>query len=385
MAHVLLVSQMVPYLPCHDGFRVIPAHLLRCLSRRHTIHLIALGTRSEPLEWARGYCASVTLVETRRPSLARRALNLVRPEPAELATAVRTQLHRAPPDVLHLEGPSLAGLARLAPAGTRTVLSAHDALSLRQDEFALFARSRLGRALHRMKAARERRFERRWYPRVGHVVVTSASDRDVLASVVPAERLTVIPNGVDLGYLDYRPEPVPDRLVFTGNMSWPPNADAAAYFARDVLPLVRARRPETSFWIVGADPSPEVRTLASRPGVHVTGTVPDLREWIRSAAVYVSPLRYGAGVKNKVLEAMALGAPMVATSRSLTGTPLVHEQHLLLADGTAPLAAAVARLLEDAALRESLSRAARRHVADRYSWDDIAARFERLWTPSPPS
>ena len=129
----------------------------------------------------------------------------------------------------------------------------------------------------------------------------------------------MIPNGVDLEYFAYRPQPEAGRIVFSGNMSWPPNEDAAEHFAarsfagdpkpdsrRDILD--RRRRA------VAASSKP-----GEHPGVHVTGTVEDIRPWIWSAAVYVSPLRFGLGVKNKILEAMAIGAPIVATSRESFG------------------------------------------------------------------
>ena len=162
-------------------------------------------------------------------------------------------------------------------------------------------------------------------------------------------------------------------------MSWPPNEDAAEHFARDIMPAIRSRVPDASFWIVGADPSARVQGLAGIPAVHVTGTVADIRPWIWSAAVYASPLRFGLGVKNKILEAMACGAPIVATSRSLSGTPLIDGQHAMIADDDAEFSAAVVRLLSEPELRESLSRAARHKVEAEYSWQSIASSFEGLY------
>ena len=108
-------------------------------------------------------------------------------------------------------------------------------------------------------------------------------------------------------------------------MKTQPNISSAIF-----MPSIRSRIPDASFWIVGADPSLRVRNLANTPGVHVTGTVDDIRPWIWSAAVYASPLRFGLGVKNKILEAMACGAPIVATSRSLSGTPLIDGRHAMI-------------------------------------------------------
>jgi len=166
------------------------------------------------------------------------------------------------------------------------------------------------------------------------------------------------------------------RIVFTGNMSWPPNEDAAEHFARDLLPAIRSRIPGATFWIVGAQPSSRVQNLSSLDGVHVTGTVEDIRPWISSAAVYASPLRFGLGVKNKILEAMATGAPIVATSRSLSGTPLVDGRHAMIADDAAKFGDAVMQLLADPARCESLSREARRKVEAEHTWSAVASRYE---------
>jgi glycosyltransferase involved in cell wall biosynthesis len=162
-------------------------------------------------------------------------------------------------------------------------------------------------------------------------------------------------------------------------MSWPPNEDAAEHFARDLIPAIQERIADASFWIVGAQPSERVQKLANLPGIHVTGTVADIRPWISSAAVYASPLRFGLGVKNKILEAMACGAPIVATSRSLSGTPLIDGRHALLADDDAKFVDSVARLLTDPVLRDSLAREARSKVEAEYSWNSIAAGYERVY------
>jgi glycosyltransferase involved in cell wall biosynthesis len=113
--------------------------------------------------------------------------------------------------------------------------------------------------------------------------------------------------------------------------------------------------------------------------VHVTGTVADIRPWIWSASVYASPLRFGLGVKNKILEAMACGAPIVATSRSLSGTPLIDGQHALIADDDTKFAESVSRLLGDSALRDALGREARTKVETEYSWNSSASGYEAVY------
>jgi glycosyltransferase involved in cell wall biosynthesis len=283
------------------------------------------------------------------------------------------------PDVIHLEGGGLAPLLRSTARVLPGVLSVHDSKVLRYREFAGYTAGVRERISLKLLSVLAKRQERRWFGYADRVVVTSPRDAMALSDGLNAEKIAVVPNGVDLEFFAYRPAPETGRIVFTGNMSWPPNEDAAEHFARDIMPAIRDRIPAASFWIVGADPSPRVRSLASIAGVHVTGTVDDIRPWIWSAAVYASPLRFGLGVKNKILEAMASGAAIVATTPSLSGTQMINSRDAMIADSDADFAEAVVRVLSDSGLRDSLSREARRKAETEYSWDSIATKFEELY------
>jgi glycosyltransferase involved in cell wall biosynthesis len=378
---ILFVSEMIPWLPSHDGFRVSPANLIRNLSDRHEIHLIALSRgneNAEQSEWARQYCASFSIFPSSNgvPAKVRAITGAIDPL---LANFTLDAVSRAQPDVIHLEGGGLAPLLRAASHGLPAVLSVHDSRALRLQEFADFAAAPGKRIRLKLLSMLARQQERRWFGYADRVVVTSPFDADGLSGAVNTKRIIAIPYGIDLEYYAYRPAPEAGRIVFTGNMSWPPNEDAAEHFARDIMPAIRSRIPDASFWVVGADPSVRVQSLASIPGVHVTGTVADIRPWFWSAAVYASPLRFGLGVKNKILEAMALGAPIVATSKSLTGTPLIDGRHAMIAHDDASFTESIVRVLSEPELRNSLSREARRKVEAEYSWVSITSAFEALY------
>ena len=377
---ILLVSEMIPCLPSHDGFRLIPANLIRSLCQRHEIHLVALsGEGSErQSEWPRAYCKSVSIFRTQDGGRARLRALTGAVDPL-LMRFVGDAVARVEPDLLHLEGGGLAALVHSSVGWPPAVLCVHDSKALRYREFAEYSERRTARFRLRLFSLLARHQERRWFQYANRVVVTSPSDAEALSGAISAERIAVIPNGVDLEYFGYQPMPEAGRIVFTGNMSWPPNEDAAEHFVRDIMPSIRSRIPDASFWIVGADPSLRVRNLANTPGVHVTGTVADIRPWIWSASVYASPLRFGLGVKNKILEAMACGAPIVATSRSLSGTPLIDGRHAMIPDDDAKFIEAVVRLLDEPALRESLSREARRKVEAENSWASVATQYEGIY------
>jgi glycosyltransferase involved in cell wall biosynthesis len=378
---ILLVSEIIPSLPSHDGFRLIPANLIRHLSERHEIHLIALSQSSDDERqsaWPHAYCKSVSVLPTATGIRARIRAIAGAVDPA-LASFTVAAVARVRPDVLHLEGGGLAPILRSTARVLPSVLSVHDSRALRYREFAGYTAGIRQRIRLKLLSVLAKRQERRWFEYADRVVVTSPGDALALSHGLSAKKIAVVPNGVDLEFFACRPAPETGRIVFTGNMSWPPNEDAAEHFARDIMPAIRDRIPDASFWIVGADPTARVRSLASVAGVHVTGTVDDIRPWIWSAAVYASPLRFGLGVKNKILEAMASGAAIVATTPSLSGTPMISGRDAMVADNDADFAEAVVRVLSDPGLRNSLSREARRKAETEYSWDSIASKFEELY------
>jgi glycosyltransferase involved in cell wall biosynthesis len=161
-------------------------------------------------------------------------------------------------------------------------------------------------------------------------------------------------------------------------MDYRPNVDGVEHFGREIFPILRRAVPELEFWIVGRNPTPRVRALASAEGVRVTGEVDDVGEYLARAAVAVVPLRIAQGVQNKILEAMAAGTPVVATSKAFEGIDATPGADLLVADGAADFAGAVERLLRDSHERERLAASARKVVETRYSWDSSMAELERI-------
>jgi sugar transferase (PEP-CTERM/EpsH1 system associated) len=222
------------------------------------------------------------------------------------------------------------------------------------------------------------RFEQHAVRRFGRVLAVSDADRDTLRRLyAPLPPIDVVATGVDTAYFAPRDAAErPGRLVFTGSMDWLPNEDAMVYFARDMLPLIRAREPEASLSIVGRAPTAPVRRLAAERGIEVTGRVDDVRPHIAAAQVYVVPLRVGGGTRLKIFEAMAMGKAVVSTAVGAEGLPVRAGTHLLIADDPSAFAGAVAGLLGDAAARRRLGRAARALVVERYDWSAAAGELE---------
>ena len=209
------------------------------------------------------------------------------------------------------------------------------------------------------------------------IITNSTIDEQVIRTLSPKPKTLTITNGVDMDYFASVSTLVEsDKLVFTGVMGYAPNEDAALYFVEDILPLVRAKRPEVQFWIVGSEPSERVKALTRISGVHVTGKVDDVRPYVRSATVFVCPLRVGSGVKNKILAAMAMQKATVATSISIDGLDLADNREVLLADDPQDFADKVVRLLTDQKAAQQLGANGLARVQAQYSWGAMGKVLE---------
>jgi glycosyltransferase involved in cell wall biosynthesis len=277
-------------------------------------------------------------------------------------------------DLAHVQmvrmGPALSTLS-----GTPCILDMVDTASLNMQRQAA-RESPLVRWLPRLEAARLREYESALMEKSAWVLVTSPAD---LAALGPCPRASVLPIGVDLEILPFVEEGRERNLiVFTGRMGYFPNADAALYFAVEVLPRIRQAMPEAVFRIVGVDPPRRVRALRSLPGVEVVEES-DLRPSLHRAAVAVAPLRSGTGIQIKVLEAMASGAPVVATPIVAPAIHARNGEEWLVAESTADLADAVLRVLRDRAFSRQMARAGRKHVEAHFTWQRLGEELEATW------
>ncbi|MFC0384241.1 TIGR03087 family PEP-CTERM/XrtA system glycosyltransferase [Muricoccus vinaceus] len=226
-------------------------------------------------------------------------------------------------------------------------------------------------------------FERRAAAAFDLSLFVSRAERDRFVELAPeaAARADWLENGVDLRRFDpaipqERPFGAAPALVFTGTMDYRPNVEAVTWFAREVMPILRQRSPAPEFHIVGASPAPAVTALAALPGVHVTGRVPDVRPYLAHAAVAVAPLRIARGIQNKVLEAMAMARPVVASPQAFEGVRARPGQDLLVADGPAETARCVAEVLDGA--HPGLGDTARAAVLGAYDWSATLRRLDPM-------
>jgi glycosyltransferase involved in cell wall biosynthesis len=233
---------------------------------------------------------------------------------------------------------------------------------------------------YRIEVAKVRPYEAIASADFDRVFLCGPSDIAAIEETAPLPNAVVCPHGQDLPALDrvHAAEREPGSIVITGVMSTYTNVDAASWFAEKIFPLVEAEIPEASFWIVGRDPQRSLRALARPPKVVVTGEVADVYDWLCKAQVAVAPLRIGAGMQNKLIQAMACELPVVATrvaNEGIGGTP---GEHLLLRDDPKSMATAIVELLRDAAERQRLGTAGRTFVEANWTWEAHFLKLERV-------
>jgi glycosyltransferase involved in cell wall biosynthesis len=233
------------------------------------------------------------------------------------------------------------------------------------------------RAILALEWRKVRRREARACREASTTIAVSDKDRDLMLKDAPDARIHSIPTGVDIEY--FQPSAasqIPGRLVFSGSMDWYPNEDAMTYFVESILPIIRRDAPHVTLTIVGRNPSPAVRALERVPGVHVTGTVDDVRPFLSEAELYIVPLRVGGGTRLKIFEALAMGKAVLSTTVGAEGLDVADGGEIELADTPEAFAARVLALLGDPARRHALGTSGRDLVERRYSWPVIAQAFE---------
>lgn len=385
---VLVVASVPPW-PLTDGVSLVLHHQVRRLAHRHEITILAASRppaaaapdlleiglpanvdvqwfgaeRAGPREYARRRWRSLRSGEP---------ADAYRVEVAPLLAALDQQLASSRPDVVHLHGWGTAQLVhRLGP--TPAVHAALDAWSI--GFRTVFHRARWRRALEAGQYRKVVRYEARHYPACASVVVVAHADADAITRLAPTARVEVVANGVEPGPEPAAPAAAP-VIGFHGVLTTIANRKAAWALLDEVLPRVRRQAPDARALVIGREPEPAL--LARRSSqVEITGEVPDVRAELARVAVYVAPMFQGSGIKNKVLEAMAAGLPVVATPQALDG---IGEGPGVVAAATPDaIADAVVNLLGDAEARSCIGRAGRARVVEDFGWDANAGAIERLW------
>lgn len=397
---ILMLSSTFPYPPSRGGTQVRTYNLMKCLSQRHEITLIV--QRSED-------------VNQEQIAALRRQIQelIVFPRPLESKAGKVAKFQRlyqfwqggTPPNVLSLYSPKIQEWVDAAVADKR-----FDAITCEHSVNEIYVRPQWQHQLRTIinihssvyrtcanqlttKTSENplrdciylpllKRYEQQVCQKFSQIVVTTEEDKKQIQNFNSKQEIAVIPNGVDLDIFTYRQgDPGGYNLIVTGGMDYVTNIDAACFFGLEVLPILQKQYPNTNLKIVGANPSFEVIELEKLPGITVTGRVPSMAEYLHQATVCIVPMRSGFGIKNKTLEAMASGVPVVASDYGLEGlevdipgVPL----RALRANCLEEYVKEISRLFEDAGLREKLSRNARELIEREYTWNRLGKKYEQV-------
>ncbi|MEZ4867736.1 MAG: glycosyltransferase [Caldilineaceae bacterium] len=414
------ILYIVPYAP--NLIRVRPYQLIRALARRgHRVTLASLWTSAqEKVELQQLAEAGVRVLAQPQPIL-RSLVNCLRTLPTSvplqavyswqpaLARLLLTTIQHEQFDVVHVEhlrgaryGLYIKDWCTHWQLSLPIVWDSVDCISHLFAQAAQHSRSRQGRLITQLELKRTRSYEGWLVSQFNQVLVTSVADQSALAELVQQygkamadgrddiryeSNLQVLANGVDLDYFVPRDTcREPAMVVFSGKMSYHANVTAALYLVEEIMPIVWAQQPEVQVYIVGKDPTPEIRGLAARAGINsgkprvvVTGAVADIRPYLHKATLAVAPILYGAGIQNKVLEAMACGAPVVASPQATTALATQAGCELLVAQDASSFAQAILALLADPAHRADLGHAGRAFVERYHSWNVMATQLETIY------
>lgn len=390
---ILFITQICPYPPSNGG-AIKTFNILTHLGSKHRITLVVLVRNEaevEALEQLRPYCAEIRPCMIHR-SVSRNCMDaassLARGRSFIISRDYRKRMSELVTKSLE-EGQDLIYADHLQvfqyvpdEAPCPVLLDEHNVEWRIIERFAKAKSSNNGLA-SRIFAWSEwpklRTYELGACAKADHILTVTEQDRAVLAfEGIPLEKITSVPIGTDVERV--RPVDLVDnssQIISIGTMSWPPNADSALFFCSEIFPLVREAVPEARFSIVGSNPPAEITALGKiGSSVEVTGFVRDVTEKARESAVFVVPLRVGSGMRVKILDAMAMGLPVVTTSIGCEGINVRDGEHVIVPDTPGEFAKAVIRLLRSPKERVRIAAAGRKLVEESYSWPMIFRRLD---------
>jgi polysaccharide biosynthesis protein PslH len=287
--------------------------------------------------------------------------------------------------VEHLRGSEYGGYLKSRFPSLPVVWDSVDCISHLFRQAAGQSTSLFGKLVSRFELGRTEKTEAGLLDIFDHVLVTSSIDRDALLDTVQTGKtpapISVLSNGVDQDYFHPNASETkePETLVFSGKMSYHANISMVKYLVNEIMPMIWRQRPTVQLFVVGKDPSEEIRKMEENPLVKVTGTVSDIRPYLWKSTIAVAPLVYGAGIQNKILEAMAVGLPVVTTSKALLSLGAVPERDILIGDTPEGFSACVLRLLDRPVWGSEIGEAGRLLVQENHDWGKISKQLVGIY------
>ena len=386
--NILIVAPFLPY-PLDQGGKIRIFNIIKNLARFHEVTLAAVvddrsAAQLGPLP---DLCAEIVLVE--RPArlwpdrlaffTGHAPYNVIRYHSPELRRALQQLQRRRRFDLVQIEFTMMWQYSDLFPS-TPVLLDAHNIEYKNVQQIGSSATSPLWRLMYLIEEKRLRAVEERAWRECALCFAVSEKERDEIAAFTGnSAKVVTAANGVDPERFVFRPKAIKGKkILFLGGMDYTPNLDAARYFLGEVLPVIQRAEPEARVLLVGRELG-RLGDYLSAPGVECHESVPEVLPWFYQADLLAVPLRQGAGTRIKVLEAMAAGLPVVATSKGCEGIAAKNGRELLVADTAEEFAAAALGILQSPETGETLARNAQRLVAERYTWQSAVQVMDQSY------
>lgn len=387
--NILQITPVFPY-PPESGTRVELFNSIKYLSNKHSITLLSFAEEIKENDIAvlKPYCADIVVIPNNiQDSFGGLLKNLFTAIPYNISKyisksmveAVRKQTRSKSFDLVRIDGLHIAyykNFIKDIPA----VLREHNVESLIMQRFYKNQLNPLIKAYAYLQWKKLYRYEIEITRRFDKCIMITEVDRELLHSMASEAKTEIVTAGVDMEY--FKPDATlkrqPHQIVFTGEMAWRPNIDAVTWFCEAIFPSILEEIPDSKFYIVGRNVTPAVKKLANE-NVVVTGRVEDVRPYVHSSTVFVVPLRVGGGMRLKILEAMAMGIPVVSTSIGCEGIKVENKKNILIADNAVDYAVMVIRMMKGEFDIEELVKRGFELIHSNYSWQRIAEQYDRIY------
>ncbi|MBQ6438016.1 glycosyltransferase [bacterium] len=391
---ILMLTPYLPY-PLLSGGQIRTYNLLKKMAAQHEITLFALIKNEEETQYIaelEKYCHKVRVFKrSSKPFTLRNIFKtafssypflVIRNHVASVIGAVQQELATQHYDLIHAE--TFYMMPHIPPCDVPVMLVEQTIEYLGYESFAASTRHQWLRPLLNIDINKIKYWEKYYWRNCNTLVTMSDNDKDFIAAQIgdQTDKIHVVANGVDTEWFAHAPfakksEPT---LLSVGTFKWLPNIEAVRFLIHQVWPLIRARRPDAKLWIVGNAPTQEVLHDAQKdPQIEVSGRIEDIREAFAGAHILLAPVFSGKGTRYKILEAMASGTPIIATSTAVEGLGVRDRHEVIIADTADKMAEEALQLLQDAPLQATLSQNGRQFVRRNYDWEFIAGQLDEIY------
>ena len=378
---ILYIAQKIPYPIYQDGGTLMNYNILKRFNKNHSIDLLTFSDQEFPLNYTSILCENYYEIKDKSVLTWKHYLKSILfflppfyfNKSTQFENKIKDLIKMNEYDAIYIDSIHMEKYSK-GIKHPKKIISLHDSISLLYNTFYNNTNKFGLKVYYKICSIIFKRYENKTIN--SYTKCFFVSDKDINYLKNNNKNVKVIPNGVDLETFNYNNEEKLDEniIVFSGIMDYKPNVDAVIYFCEKVLPLVIFNNPTIKFHIIGKNPTIEIKQLASE-NIVITGWVENIAEHIKKGIIYVSPLITGAGLKNKILEAMALKIPIIATTISIDGINVINEKHICIVDSPVLFAAKINELLRDESKRNNLINNSFNLINENYNWDKIVEQY----------